>query len=390
MKLTIIHFTRDFRSDKPQLGGYSRILNLCRDNNFHYVFTFSFSNSELRDYVLEGNITVVEVPYLSKNFRLRHQLINMRTTVDFILNYIRKNNLEIDVIFGHSQLINFFILNRVKEQIGQKPIIWEMNAIWGHRDAKGFSDKLLLRLYSLVQHYVLLKSNYIIAHTKESQKYVISNFGISPDKIAVLTNAVVKHEIRDENIVNSTQVNIEKRFICLGFFDEMNGIPFIVDYLGRKEEKMDVVFFGSGKYESQVIELAKMGKCKYGGNLKRKDMIKKLSEFTYVIIPRLPQKEADLFIPTKLIEAMANGVIPICSDVKGMTEVVTDNHDGYLFHAGNMADLDRVIIKALKNTQENINEMRKNAINTVREKYSWENNHLILQHIYTKVIGNAD
>ena len=35
----IVHFSQDFRIGKPQLGGFSRILNQFADGNQHVVFT---------------------------------------------------------------------------------------------------------------------------------------------------------------------------------------------------------------------------------------------------------------------------------------------------------------------------------------------------------------
>ena len=40
----IVHFSQDFRLGKPQLGGYSRILNEIEDGNTHFIFTIGFAD----------------------------------------------------------------------------------------------------------------------------------------------------------------------------------------------------------------------------------------------------------------------------------------------------------------------------------------------------------
>lgn len=384
--LNIIHFSQDFRSDKPQLGGYSRILNLCRDGNRHFIFTISFKLSKISEFEIENNIRVIEIPLFRNDFRLRYQLFGLKFIANRITNYLSLNNIPTDLFFGHSQLVNFFILKKVRKILGVKtPLIWEMNAIWGHREINNRTDILLLPVERLVLGYILRKADHIIAHSNESKKYVSEQYPEIIAKLSVITNAVIPQEIVEGN--QSFSSKKPRKFICLGFFDGMNGIPLLIDCIRKKKLEIEISFFGNGLYRNDVEALAKEGRCKYQGAISRNEMMAILGEFDFVIIPRLRLKEADLFIPTKLIEAMANGVVPICSDVRGMTEVIRHGENGLIFSAGNLDELSDLIQQALKIPDELLKDMKKSAITTVRNEYNWDNNHTNLRKIYDNLIS---
>jgi len=387
MPLIIIHFSQDFRSDKPQLGGYSRIYNICRDNNLHYIFTLSFIEKSIKVHELADNILVVEIPFNKDNFRLRNQIIGISSISKSILYYIKEKKIKADLFFGHSQLINFFILNSVRKDINKNiPFVWEMNAIWGYRETKSYKDKFMLSLLRVVQAHVLRKSTSIILHSNESKKFVSKIYDKEFKKLSVITNAVNSEEIIEENMIHTS--NKPVKFVCIGFFDEMNGIPMLVRYLKNRAAQIDISFYGSGQFEKDVIDLGNEGKLHFGGILKRNEMIQKLRDFDFIIIPRLPHREADLFIPTKLLEAMANGVIPICSDVKGMTEVVENNVNGIVFKAGNLKAFDDSIDIALTLPPETVIAMKQKARETVLNLYNWENNHNVLNSLYQSLLNH--
>jgi glycosyltransferase involved in cell wall biosynthesis len=388
MPYTIVHFSQDFRSDKPQLGGYSRILNICRDANEHIIFTLTFKGTEIREFFAEPNIKVIEIPFERSNFSMKYQLLEAGKISQAIHNYIKNNQIRFDLFFGHSQLVNFFILNKTRKLLDLAiPILWEMNAIWGHRDPGGWKDRILLKILSVVQDIVIAKSDHILVHSRESMRYVSDVIGVDSRKLSVITNAVTRNETLNEAEIE--HLSSSRKFLSLGFFDKMNGIPFLVEYLRNSDKMIDITFYGSGQYEELVDKLQEAGKCSYKGVVKRSEMITKMREYDFAIIPRLPHREADLFIPTKLLEAMANGVIPVCSDVKGMSEVIEHHHNGLLFKAGDMASFNNIIEVAINMPKDEIIKMKKSAIKTVMSDFCWEKNQLVLQGIYDKLLRSA-
>jgi glycosyltransferase involved in cell wall biosynthesis len=119
-------------------------------------------------------------------------------------------------------------------------------------------------------------------------------------------------------------------------------------------------------------------------------MIVELKKFHFVIIPRLPEIEAHLFTPTKIIECMANGVVPICSNVEGMNGIINHGQNGFLFHAGDESSFIHLIEKIENISWAEYKNIRTNAQNTIINNYTWEERHLELNNLYKYLKENYE
>ena len=384
--ITIIHFSQDFEKSKPQLGGFSRIYNICCDGNKHIIFTIDKDSDEIATWMLRHNITVVAIPLHGKAFSRIQQVKYHKIIVVQITKWLKENKVKPDLLFGHSQLVNYFILSSVRRDFVQLKLIWELNAIWGIHSAKGVVQKLFNRMVVLLQKKVLHRANYIIAQTEASKQYVVKHFAAKPDKISVIRNAI---QADDANPLPSYKMAKPFRILCFGLFDKMNGIPFLLDSVTGKLDGYEIDFYGNGAYINQVKAKSHLGLINYQGTLPREEMMLQLKTYDFVIIPRLPEIEADLYIPTKLIECMANGVIPICSDVNGMTEVVEDGVNGFVFKAGCKKALHELLLRISSLAPEELLNIKQEAIATVRQKYMWDEKHIELNTIYKLLLNQS-
>jgi glycosyltransferase involved in cell wall biosynthesis len=383
----IIHFSQDFQEGKSQLGGYSRIYNLCSDGNMHYIFTIDKRKHEIFQRQLNSKIIVISIPVFSESFTRLEQIFIFKRIAQRIYVWLKNNNVKPDIFFGHSHLINYFILKQLKKSYNQTPLIWELNVIWGIHDVEGFNQKLINKLILRIQANIIKKSDAVIAQTNYSKEFVINSFDAKPEKIFVVENAILEKDIFYKSKLSQ---NKKYSFLCYGLFDKMNGIPFLIETIINNGEKENVFFYGKGAYESMVKNASDKELIIYKGLLEREDMIPTLRKFDFVIIPRLPKLEADLFIPTKLIECMANGLVPICSNVGGMKCVIEDGVDGILFEAGNDKSLLEAINKAKALDIDKLNIMSENAIKKIRDNYLWSNQHIKINLLYKKLINNND
>lgn len=382
---TIIHFSQDFTKGKPQLGGFSRIYNLCSDANRHIIYTISTTIDKVDEYSID-TIKIVQIPVKERPTGIFNQFKLYKTIGKKICEHIKINNIEPDLFFGHSHQGNFLILQFVKNNLfPKKNILWEANGIGGcPKVNKPFKHMLANRVQYYLQKYVFKKCDVIVAQTIQSKEFIAKEFRIKNNKIEVVPNAIVipKHEISLKK-----EVRAVKKVLCFGLFDQLNGIPFLIDVIKSHSFKdIDFAFAGFGKYVDEVISLEKNTKNKttYLGQLPYKDMMAVLPKYDYFIIPRLDTLGAQLYIPTKLLEGMLLGVVPICSNVQGMTCVVTDNEDGLIFPKENKQALINVL-NTLPSTSENkFLIWQKNAINKVVKEYNWSNNYILLNKIYSK------
>ena len=114
-------------------------------------------------------------------------------------------------------------------------------------------------------------------------------------------------------------------------------------------------------------------------------MLNVLKIYDFVLIPRLNSNEANLFTPTKLIESMGMGLIPIVSDVKGMSEIVSDEC-GFIFKSGSVNSLVSTLnmLKSLKAVD--LNKLSINSSKIIFDKYNWNSNYTLLNQLYLNLL----
>lgn len=383
-KKVIIHFSQDFTKGKPQLGGFSRIYNTCSDNNEHIIYTINSQITTIEEYFID-KIRVVQIPVKTRPTGIFNQFKLYKPIAKVICSHIKTENIIPDLFFGHSHQGNFLILQKVRNTLFKnKKIFWEANGIGGcPRIDKPFKAKIANRVQYRLQKYVFKNADVIVAQTIESKEFIVNEFSISNIKIEVIPNAI---NIQNQKL-NKTEREVKKNVLCFGLFDELNGIPFLVNLLQQTQfQELHFYFAGNGKYLNDITNLASVNEnVTYLGQLPYVEMMKKMSEFDYLLIPRVNTLGANLYIPTKLLEGMYYGLIPICSDVKGMTCVVENQINGYLFQSNNSKGLEK-ILKNIDNDKLNseYDRLQKNAIEKVVNEYSWHKNHERLEELYTK------
>jgi len=385
-KLQIIHFSQDFATGKAQLGGFSRIYNLCSDSNDHIIFTISNKTNTIDETYLES-IKIVTLPVALKSLGKIKQFMLYKKLAVKIQTYLLRNNIIPDILFGHSQIFNFFVLHHLKKTYySNKKILWEANAIWGIHNSIGLKGKIVNIVNKSLQQKVFKMADQIISQTESSKIFIHNVFKINKSKITVITNAVNidKYDSFPRNNIIGNHGSKNYNVLCLGLFDELNGIPFLLKLIENNNvDGFEFTFVGAGKYKYLVELAASQGKCNYLGSLPYSVMQSKYADFDFVIIPRLPQIEADLFIPTKLVEAMYHGLVPICSKVKAMQDVVIDGFNGYIFEAGNDKNLLALFRTIINTEREKLNSIASEARDTVVKYYNWDSNYTRLNNIYT-------
>ncbi len=84
--------------------------------------------------------------------------------------------------------------------------------------------------------------------------------------------------------------------------------------------------------------------------------------------PRIPMRLTELVTPLKPLEAMAQGKLVVASDVGGHRELIEHGKNGWLFPAGNVTELAKIIVSTLENTQQarKVTEFSRHFIETKR------------------------
>ncbi|GAB5555134.1 MAG: hypothetical protein Sapg2KO_47250 [Saprospiraceae bacterium] len=381
-RLLVIHFTQDFTYGKPQLGGYGRILNTLDPAQRHIVYTISArDNLERKNFTAGKGFEVRQMPAYMSTGRIKERLGCVRNISALMAADLKKQGLEPDIFFGHSQLPNFLILSRVKRMLkSNSPLIWEFNAIWGGINVKSLKNRLAVQIMRHFERTIVKKADALVFQTTAAQEWIKKLYGPSNGIQLILTNAVPTTALVNREFTEKP--SIPPKILVNGLFDSMNGLGLMVDYLKKyPQPPVELHFFGTGPWGEELKKLADGEKVVFHGSVSREVMQKAYLNFDFHLIPRLKRVEADLFIPSKLLEAMGKGLVPIVSKVRGMTEVVKED-EGFIIEAGSLDALASIFNKIVELSPEEWLQRSNKSQQKIKEEYLWGENHKKLANLY--------
>lgn len=386
-RLLIIHFSQDFTFGKAQLGGYGRILNTLDTAQRHIVYTISTKDNLERKCFTAGNgFEVRQLPAFMSTGKFKQRLDCIHKISTLLAADLNENELKPDIFFGHSQLPNFFILSGVRRLLKSKSsLIWEFNAIWGGISVKSIKNRLAVQIMRYFERKIVKEADALVFQTTAAQEFVRKLYGGSRGSQLIITNAIPASAIANRDFTEKP--NSPPKVLVNGLFDSMNGLGIVVDYLKMESQPpVELHFFGSGYWEKELKRLADGKRIVFHGSVQREVMQEEYLNFDYHLIPRLKRIEADLFIPSKLLEAMGKGLVPIVSTVRGMTEVVKEE-EGYIIEAGSAKAMAEVFNKIVNISPEEWLSRSRKCQRKINEEYLWGGNHKKLANLYKELNG---
>jgi glycosyltransferase involved in cell wall biosynthesis len=246
-----------------------------------------------------------------------------------------------------------------------------------------------------ISTYLLKYYNGFIAVCNSLKLFLIDKRKINNSKINVIYHGIEISKYNDN--IDSDKI-IEKRNE-LG----INGNDFVLGYCGRLSygkglEKLLDVF-------QEIVSLFPNFKLILIGDGERKEFLsKKISDLSLgknCIITGF-QKEVTLFykildvfvLPsasesTSMVtqEAMYNKVIPLCSNVGGIAEIITDGYNGFMFNEKNFNEFKDKLIYIYEN-RNNLNHIKENAHKTIADKFNLKKNVINISNYIEKLYAN--
>jgi hypothetical protein len=131
------------------------------------------------------------------------------------------------------------------------------------------------------------------------------------------------------------------RFSFFGQFVRHKGVHTLLEALPllKNRQQVSINLVGNGDqraaYEQQLRENGCADLVKFWGKLHNSEVARAYAETDVLVLPSIWQENH----PVSITEAMACGIPVIGSDIGGIPELVEDGVSGYIFEAGNAADL---------------------------------------------------
>jgi glycosyltransferase involved in cell wall biosynthesis len=276
--------------------------------------SFTYDGLKYNNFWIKRNVFSAATPWGKfDKFRIIKSICNENYISGNTISYLTKEAVKYDIIMAHYGYPTARIAMKVS-QIAKIPYC----ATYHGSDINIFPFKN--KIFKLHIKEVLYYSSMNFMVSKSLYEKVTLNFGkfnmcISPNGIS-------------ENLIVDRKLNKSKK-ITLVFIGALNYVKradkfaeIIKNISLRCNKKLSFLIIGDGEFKEIINENLNKSQIdfKMVGAIKRNEVIKYLSYVDYLLLPSRSEG-----LPLVLLEAIANKVIPITSNVGGIKEILNDD-----------------------------------------------------------------
>jgi len=305
----------------------------------------------------------------------------MRLTARRLSAVIRET--KPDLIHAHSPVLNALPALWVGRRHGL-PVVYEMRASW--EDAAvdhgtTTEGSLRYRLSRGLESFALKRADEITTIC-EGLKADIALRGIDPAHITVIPNAVDASTFSfgvppDPELRRSLGLEGALVLGFAGSFYGYEGLDLLIEaarQLLPRQPNLRLLLVGGGPQEANLkAQAAAAGLAErviFTGRVPHSQVQRYYEQIDVLAYPRLPIRLTEMVTPLKPLEAMAQGLMFVASDVGGHRELIRDGETGTLFKAGDAGAL-AAAIEGLLAQRERWPERRAAARRFVEVERTW-------------------
>ncbi|MFK8039638.1 MAG: glycosyltransferase family 4 protein, partial [Crocinitomicaceae bacterium] len=318
-------------------------------------------NSEFTDNISEhfnieefNQLKTVFIPFLSKGKWPGHYIYENKIYSELIFEHFKNHLNDFDIIYAQGFTGWAFGKKRIKPKLYVNFHGFEM-----YQKAPNLKVKLE---HHLLRPFVKLnckQADYIYSFGGKITS-IIKQLGIPDSKILNQSNGIESKWLHKQ-----TSTSKPMEFIFIGRNERRKGIEELTKALVKlkQSKKLNFNFTFIGPIPPHP-ELNKS--IDYTGEIKNQELIHKhLQKADVLVCPSHAEG-----MPTVILEAMANGLVIIASDVGASSKMIRGN--GILLKDSNPDAIMNAITKLCNSTLSEIEIMKEKSFNLVKDEFLWE------------------
>lgn len=310
-----------------------------------------------------------------------HYFAEMRQTKARIVELC--TNHKPDVLHAHSPVLNALPAIRVGHQLGI-PVVYELRASWEDAAVDHGTTKegsLRYRLSRWLETYALHRVDRVTTICEGLRGDIISR-GIPAERVTVIPNAVDPQSfslISEPDLRLKAKLGIGSETVIgfAGSFYGYEGLDLLLDATARllkRGQNVKILLVGGGPQEQalrvQVQDLHLSDRVLFVGRVPHADVQRYYGLIDVLAYPRHRIRLTELVTPLKPLEAMAQGLMLVASDVGGHKELIRDRETGFLFPAED-ADALAATLEHVLSRRHDWPRVRANARLFVEQERNW-------------------
>lgn len=232
-----------------------------------------------------------------------------------------------DLVWSHNLKGLGFLIPRIIKKLGIRHVhtIHDIQLV----EASGVARTVHFGLYGRLMRW-LIGSPDIVTSPSKWLLSLYQSFNFFP-----FSDLRVLPHIFADAVHPNEHTSAKNKLLYLGQLEATKGVPFLIEAL---RGNYALVVAGQGS----LLTYVQQNGVDYRGYLFGDEFEKIWSEIDFLIVPSLIIENS----PTVILEAFSYGVPVIASNIGGISELVQDGENGFLFEPGNSQSLLEAIKKA--------------------------------------------
>lgn len=228
----------------------------------------------------------------------------------------------------------------------------------------------------------IMVSNFSVFQSSYSKFYAKLVTGISSEvaqKMFINSSAGIDTDFfKPDNTKERIGTPGALKVVSVARLEELKGLNRLIQaiyLLKKKRIAIWCVIVGYGSKEKELRQLVQsldlMKEVHFAGKIRHsKKLLHLMQSADMFILPSIVDQKGDRDMqPNVVKEAMAVGLPVIASRLGGIEEVINDGVNGFLLSSCSPADIARAIWSVSRMSKKNIDEIKKQARNTIKKKF---------------------
>ena len=362
-----ILFILEKRSKSGFEGVSKHLIYCCKELNkrkIDYLVLYN-AKDKMYNYMLKHNIKITYLPFPAKSPKyILHKRFEISKFRKLIKKIVDTNSIT------HIHVLNAYILDFLEKKWNIKITAHHFNAFIKNEPIKYFYLKLLLnprlllrRFYEKLIVFNYKKADKVIAVSKAAKKTLIEKYVVQREKIKIIYNGVGDiRKNKNPNLRNKFGIKkSDKVILSVGRITKAKGVEDFCEVAKKFKDGSNIKFIFIGAYNDQ--NYYKYIKNKYKNFVIFPGETVDVSSFYKISDIFLFLSHRDSF-GLVLVEAMYYKLPAIVWNVTGLSEVVTNNYNGYCCPFGKLD----TVYKKLNYLISNKIEYRRISTNAFNKK----------------------
>ena len=334
-----------------------KYFNLLSKNLGYKFFIITYGNeSDLEYSGLFSGSEIIPLYKYKKHFDSK--LLNFLNSLTFPMKI--KNIINEDIhITKQNQLLGLWVSYIFKKITRSKFFIrtgYDMY-FFSKAEKKSFIKQ---KLYMLLTFFGLNSADLYSVTSRADYDFLLKTFNFKEKKLKILKNWVETSQSFDA-------VGRNEKLISIGRLEYQKNYQFLVEELSGQD--IPLIIYGSGSKREELLKLSKNLNVNLEiiDSISNSELINNLHNVKYFILPSHYEGN-----PKALLEAMSAGCIVFASNIKNHNEIINHKVNGFLFdlYRGSLKDVLTQVLNKSKFSEEELEFISKNAVNTINEEYS--------------------